>query len=156
SARLMQAAGNGILCDLTTREATADKFAFDPLPPLQVKGKAARIEVFRPLGQVAVARVARPMVGRHEETQALTDRLHELKGEQGGVLIVEGEAGMGKSRLLSDLVSRARQHGVHALIGHADPIHPNTPLYVWREIFGDIEAEPLIPPELVPLKPLLQ
>ena len=61
---------------------------------------------------------AGPVVGRERETARLTAALEAAgRGEPRGVL-VSGDAGVGKTRLLSDLVERARAAGATALVGH--------------------------------------
>jgi DNA-binding CsgD family transcriptional regulator len=48
-------------------------------------------------------RVAFPLVGRHEELAAWKAALKELKNGQGHLIYLEGETGMGKSRLCREL-----------------------------------------------------
>ncbi len=57
------------------------------------------------------------MVGRQREVQALSDALgHALAGEQ-ATIVVGGEAGVGKSRLVQELVGKAREAGARVLVG---------------------------------------
>jgi DNA-binding CsgD family transcriptional regulator len=49
----------------------------------------------------------REMLGRREEQRRLTALLHEARDGQAGVLVLRGEAGIGKSALLSDLAKNA-------------------------------------------------
>lgn len=49
SARLMQAAGQGILCEASVVEAAQGEVSFVPLAPLHVKGKEAALDVFQPV-----------------------------------------------------------------------------------------------------------
>ncbi|HWD45829.1 MAG TPA: adenylate/guanylate cyclase domain-containing protein, partial [Actinomycetota bacterium] len=71
AARLMQQAGDGVLCDTATAEAARSSLAFEPLGPVRVKGRADPVPVYRPgaaqggrgrRGPEPVARV--PLVGR--------------------------------------------------------------------------------------------
>jgi hypothetical protein len=78
------------------------------------------------------------MVGRVAERMALAARLQVLLGGQGGAATVEGEAGLGKSRLVEDLVEQARAIQLEALVGGGDAIENHTPYYAWRPIFSQL------------------
>src|SRR5262249_54660088 len=56
SARLMQAAHGGILCDAATRQAVGDRLPWEALPPVSVKGKEEPVAVFRPLAPSLASR----------------------------------------------------------------------------------------------------
>jgi serine/threonine protein kinase len=53
-----------------------------------------------------------PLVGRDLELEALTDAVAGLTARRGGVIIVEGEDGAGKSRLLETAIDRCRSLGI--------------------------------------------
>ncbi|MCX6022620.1 MAG: AAA family ATPase, partial [Chloroflexi bacterium] len=57
-------------------------------------------------------------------------------GESGGTAVLEGEAGIGKSRLLADLFQQADRLRVGVLPGSADPVERSTPYYAWRGVFS--------------------
>jgi tetratricopeptide (TPR) repeat protein len=60
-------------------------------------------------------------VGRDEEVRELTEALDAiLSGDAGGMWLVGGESGVGKSRLLDELRTRALVRGVLVLRGQAD------------------------------------
>jgi hypothetical protein len=54
------------------------------------------------------------LFGREREVQALGDLIDHI-GERGGALVVRGEAGIGKSALLSTACMRARDRGMLVL-----------------------------------------
>ena len=56
-----------------------------------------------------------PLVGRDAEVQALVDA-HAAATPDGGVAVVEGEAGIGKTRLTDELARRARSAGSVVLV----------------------------------------
>jgi class 3 adenylate cyclase len=56
-------------------------------------------------------------IGRREERGVLEAALTRAEGGAGSVVLVSGESGMGKSRLISDFVATARAAGAIALIG---------------------------------------
>ena len=51
------------------------------------------------------------------------------------MLLIEGEAGIGKSRLLDELVAQAAGQPVRTLVGAADAIRTTTPYHAWRGVF---------------------
>ena len=138
AARLMQAAHGGIYCDEATSRAARGRIRFEALPAISVKGRTEPVAVFRPLGETAtrLAPSARPMVGRRAEREALLGRLQALRDRgEGSVVVVEGEAGIGKSRLLWELGQQARAQGVVVLSGSGDAINRTTPYFAWRPVF---------------------
>jgi class 3 adenylate cyclase/tetratricopeptide (TPR) repeat protein len=156
AARLMQQAGDGVLCDTATAEAARSSLAFEPLGPVRVKGRADPVPVYRPgrpargpaLGRVRGPEPMRrvPLVGREEERARLAGALGRLAGDRDRdgdgrpdpvhVLVLEGEAGVGKSRLVAELVDQAVAAGVPVLAGAGDAVERNTPWHAWRELFS--------------------
>ena len=62
-----------------------------------------------------------PFCGRDGQLAALSEQLDRTRGGAGTVVLVEGDAGMGKSRLLDEAVAVARRRGFRIGIGVADP-----------------------------------
>ncbi|MGD9890784.1 MAG: AAA family ATPase, partial [Dehalococcoidia bacterium] len=60
-----------------------------------------------------------PLVGRQRELRFLLERLDAAGRGAGGVVLVGGEPGIGKTRLVTELTRRARADGWQVLIGHA-------------------------------------
>ncbi|HEY4689869.1 MAG TPA: AAA family ATPase, partial [Anaerolineae bacterium] len=74
-----------------------------------------------------------PQTQRH----ILAERLRALiDGHMDGAVIIEAEAGMGKSRLVMDLLEQAATQAVQTLIGAADAVEQSTPYYAWRAVFN--------------------
>ena len=59
------------------------------------------------------------LVGRDAELERLAIALEEARYGRGAVVAVTGEAGVGKTRLVDELATRARQRGVTVLGGRA-------------------------------------
>ncbi len=140
AARLMQAAVDDILCDATTA-AAYDSIEYDELAAMPIKGKTDPVPVFRPLGdlpRVIRRRSERAVfVGRQLERKQMTAALVRLHGGHGGVVLIEGEAGIGKSRLLEDVIEEAGAGGVRVLSGVGSAVEVLTPYFAWRPILWD-------------------
>src|SRR6266849_4049082 len=63
---------------------------------------------------------AQPLRGRDAEMAAIVAALGGARDGRGSVLLVEGGAGLGKSRLLEEAVRLAGRAGVRAAVGRAD------------------------------------
>src|SRR4051812_20175158 len=117
AARLMSAApAGGVLVDESVQLAAGEDFEMEPLAPLALKGKRTPVTVYRALGsRQAGARLqtseSLPMFGRRDELAEIVGRLPGA-GSGGNVLAVTAEAGMGKSRLLAEVVGRARDRAI--------------------------------------------
>jgi len=61
-----------------------------------------------------------PLIGRDVEAAILDAALRSASAGHGQLVVVEGEAGIGKSRLLDDALARARGGGFEVLAGYAD------------------------------------
>ena len=122
AARLQELAqpGQVVIAESTQRLVQAS-FDLSPLGPRSVKGLAEPIPAFAVLGEKASgsrfeARSGghlRPMVGRDQELALLLERWTQAQGGEGQCLLLVGEAGIGKSRIvraLLDAVARFRPH----------------------------------------------
>ena len=139
AARLMTASSSEILCNAATYEAAQANLRFEALPNISVKGKTEPIQVYRPKrGQkkITFSHTGSELVGRHAERAILAGQLQAfLRGNVRNILLIEGEAGIGKSRLLADLIAQANKFGLYHLIGFGDAIEKLKPYHAWRPIF---------------------
>jgi class 3 adenylate cyclase len=93
----------GVVAGGRTR-AAAPSFEFAGLPPLELKGKSERV----PVWQLVRADTAHEepgvasFVGRAAELGRLVGAVANLDGRGGSVVLVEGEPGIGKSRLVRE------------------------------------------------------
>lgn len=60
-----------------------------------------------------------PLVNRVDECRTIDGCLDQVLAGRGGVLLIEGPAGIGKSRLVRELTARAQRRGCRALAGSA-------------------------------------
>jgi class 3 adenylate cyclase len=115
AARLEDASQIGeILVGPATHRLTTERFEFESLEPISLKGKAQRLPVYRLIGlrarqQHPVAepnRVSMRIAGRNEELAALLDIAGRARLGEGAVIGVVGDPGLGKSTLVAELRSR--------------------------------------------------
>ena len=148
AARLMQHAPIGhVLVSLAARKSTGDVFAWQPLPPLQVKGKSQPITVFQLIGlqehrtiRLHEPQYARPMVGRRAELAAIERLLDQSQAGQGQIVGITAEAGMGKSRLIAELITYAQLNRVVGYGGECPSYGTNTSYLVWQTIWRGLFA----------------
>src|SRR5918995_2139598 len=85
------------------------------------------------LAITSVAARADPIVGRRSELEQLDAALEALAGGAPACLAVEGEPGIGKTRLLTELRRRAEERGDLVLSGAAAEFERDLPYGVWVE-----------------------
>jgi class 3 adenylate cyclase len=114
AARLEQAADpDEILLGETTHRLVRDQVEAEPIPPLELKGKAEPMPAFR-LTNVGESGPMRrhdtPLVGRRRELQLLREAFDRANEEQACYLFtLLGTAGVGKSRLVHEFLGEMRE-----------------------------------------------
>jgi tetratricopeptide (TPR) repeat protein len=152
AARLMMNAAVGeILLTSHVHKATAEEFLFEPRAVLTVKGKTEPVTVFALIGEqrqrairLQEPQYALPMVGRVEELNRIEEKLGLAAEGNSQVIGIVAEAGLGKSRLVAEVIRAARKKGFVGYGGtcQSDSIH--TPYQAWKSIWGaffDVDHE---------------
>ncbi|HEY7035276.1 MAG TPA: AAA family ATPase, partial [Thermomicrobiales bacterium] len=93
------------------------------------------------------ARLPLPLlVGRAREQALLREELAAAVGGRGRLVLVGGEAGIGKTTLARDLTREAEERGLRVLTGACYDL-PNTPPYgPWLDLFEGCRRDPGLPP----------
>jgi class 3 adenylate cyclase/energy-coupling factor transporter ATP-binding protein EcfA2 len=140
AAHLAEAAQGDIVCDATTAQAVGRRILFNLLPHLQVKGTGASVLAFSPTAVTddfhAPPRLT--IIDRISETAMLRSCLNDLKTGKGKLVLIAGEAGIGKSRLLEDFIGLAQADNHAVLVAKATAIERSTPYFVWRAVLRQI------------------
>jgi class 3 adenylate cyclase len=118
-------------------------FTVENLGPQTLKGIPASVQVYRVLGEsdaqsrldVAMTRGLTPLVGREQETGLLLEKWAQVKDGLGQVVLLSGEAGVGKSRLVRVLKNHVSDELYHGWECRSSPYHQNTSLYSITELF---------------------
>ncbi|PYO06778.1 MAG: adenylate/guanylate cyclase domain-containing protein [Candidatus Rokuibacteriota bacterium] len=121
TARLLAAAAPGtILVSEATHALTRHRFSFEPAGELTLRGKSEPVVVHRLLGTLAEPRsgrglaalgLAAPLVGRADELDQLMKAFARMARGRAQMVSLVGEAGTGKSRLLSEFFARLEAEG---------------------------------------------
>jgi class 3 adenylate cyclase/tetratricopeptide (TPR) repeat protein len=143
AARLMQRCPPGQVLASSELHALAPMFAWQPLGPLQLKGKATPLEVVSlgSQGQPASlppGAVTLPMIGREREFARLTAAVSDVGGGAGKLVGITGEAGIGKSRLVAELLALLGERGWIVAQGECQSYATNTPYMVWHDIWRSL------------------
>src|SRR6516164_6209327 len=150
AARLMAHAAPGkLLATADILDRSTRMFAFSSVPPFQVKGKAEAVHAFdvgAPLPtRPAAVQAAGQLAGRDAEVAALREALGSLRRGRGQVVELVGEPGIGKSRLLAELLTMADQERL--VVVRCDEYATAIPYAVTDMLLRDLlgvpaEAEP--------------
>ena len=124
AARMEQTAEAGTVhITENTQKIIAPLFEFEDLGEGEVKGKSEPVRTYRVLhpraepGQLrGIEGLDAPMIGRDLEVKSLSDAVAGLSGGRGCIVSVTGEAGLGKSRLVSELRETLASQGDLALL----------------------------------------
>jgi class 3 adenylate cyclase len=112
AARLLSQADPGTtVADETTRPLTGAMFEWADLGMSELKGLPRPVRIWRVLGQAGVesrsealrSRQLSPLIGRDEELELLVRRWRRAASGEGQIILISGEAGIGKSRLVAAL-----------------------------------------------------
>src|SRR5262245_59290083 len=131
------AAPDTVVISPTTFRLVQGYFTYHALGAHALKGLATPLQVYRILGEsaaqsrldVAGATGLTPLVGRDAEVALLLERWVHSQDGAGQVVLLRGEAGIGKSRLVEVLRERVLSEGATPMMLHCAPEHQQSVLY---------------------------
>lgn len=138
AARLQAIAEPGtVVIAEATRHLLGDQFALRAVGAQTFKGIADPARAFVVLGErVLESRFAArqsggpaPVVGRDQELALLVERWHQASAGEGQVVLLSGEAGIGKSRITEAVIGAARAEPHFLLRYQCSPYHADSALY---------------------------
>ncbi len=157
ASRLQSAARPGdIVVSEDTRRLVGRAFDFESLGALSLKGFAAPVTAWRLRGRQAVASrfhalhgdALTPFVGREAERALLWERWQTAADGEGQMVLVTGEAGIGKSRIVQQLVERVAASSSNRLLLQGSPYDRHSALHPLIEslnALGDVAAADPLP-----------
>jgi class 3 adenylate cyclase/tetratricopeptide (TPR) repeat protein len=138
AARLQELAEPGsVVVAESTRRLVEGLFVFDELGPRTLRGIDRPIPVYRarePSGarsrfEATALRGLTPMVGRDEELNLLLSRWSDVLAGEGQVVLLTGDPGIGKSRLIQAFRDQVRGDAVTVLRYFCSPFYVHSALH---------------------------
>jgi class 3 adenylate cyclase/predicted ATPase len=128
---------NTIVVTPVTAQLVQRSFVLEELGFHGLKGVAEPVRLLRVIGpreeeqdhETMTAGGFAALVGRNEEIGLLLRRWEQSKEGHGQVIVMSGEAGIGKSRLVDGLRHHVRQEGMRRITFRCSPYHTNSALY---------------------------
>jgi class 3 adenylate cyclase/predicted ATPase len=130
------AESNTVVISGATADLAKGAFVLEDLGAHGLKGVAEPVPVARILGPVG-ERIEEdelvpdriPLVGRDEEVGLLRRRWEQSKEGLGQVVLINGEAGIGKSALVETVRAHVMREGLPRIIFHCSPYHTHSAHY---------------------------
>ncbi len=122
---------NTVVVSAATRRLVEGLFDFDELGPQKLKGISEPVAVYRLREECATLdrlggrtdRETTPLVGRDEEISLLLKRWTQAKDGDGQVVLLSGEAGIGKSRIVRGVQNRLEGELRNRVLYFCSPFH---------------------------------
>ncbi|MGE4095848.1 MAG: adenylate/guanylate cyclase domain-containing protein [Candidatus Binatia bacterium] len=126
-----------VVMSAATQRLVHGLFECQDLGPQTLKGISTPLALYRIIGEsaaqsrfdVAVGAGLTPLVGREEELGLLQRRWTHVKDGVGHVVLLSGEPGIGKSRLVQELKEQVSAEGAIRIEFRCSPYHQNSALY---------------------------
>ena len=128
--------GNIMISD-STRHLCGEVFELEHLGAQQLKGVADAVDTFKVCGErVADSRYQAqragellPLIGREHELAQIMARWQQAQSGEGQMILLSGEAGIGKSRLLRAVVDAIADQPHYRINNQCSPYHSDSALY---------------------------
>ena len=88
------------------------------------------------------------LIGRRHELESLVGALERAQAGQAAVVLVSGDAGIGKSRLVAELCAIARERGGLVLQGQCAALGESMPYLPLADALWTAARDPAVPAEV--------
>ncbi|MCD4751700.1 MAG: tetratricopeptide repeat protein [Anaerolineaceae bacterium] len=125
--------------------STKPLFDFRSPESLNLKGIKEPVVVYEVIGPKAnpgstrgLQELGNSYIGNEREIQQIEGFFYALTNEKkGGLLLLTGEAGVGKTRLMRESINRSVTKNLQVLMGHTLTYRKSIPYWVFRDIFSN-------------------
>ena len=147
AARMQKLASpNNIVIGDTTHQLVEGFFRCDALGAAPLRGISQPVNIYQVSGEIpAQSRLdiaseggLTPLIGRDHEVERLKQGWTQVLESKGQALLIEGEAGIGKSRCVQVIQEHVKHHPEAVIIeGRCSPYYQNSPLYSILSLFQE-------------------
>ena len=131
------AAPDTVVIAPATHNLVSGLFEYKDLGSHDLKGISVPVRFWRVVGESAAesrfdaahAAGITPLVGREKEIEQLLDRWDQAKDGEGQGVLMSGEAGVGKSRIVRSFRERLEDEPHNRVLYYCSPFHQNTAFY---------------------------
>ena len=137
---------NSIVIGDTTHQLVEGFFKTDALGSFPIRGISQPVNVYQVSGEIpAQSRLdiasesgLTPLIGRTREVESLKHRWAQVLASKGQAVLIEGEAGIGKSRCLQVIQEHVESHPEAVTMeGRCSSYYQNSPLYPILSLFQE-------------------
>ncbi|MFB3105061.1 MAG: AAA family ATPase, partial [Pseudomonadales bacterium] len=128
---------NTVVIGVNTQRLVEELFDCDDLGEQQLKGVSQSVRAYRVRAEsgapsrfeAAATRWLTPLIGRDAEIGLLLNRWERAKEGEGEVVLLSGEAGVGKSRIVRAFRDRLEAEPHNRVLYYGSPYHQNSALH---------------------------
>ena len=143
AARLMQVAKQGqILCSHAVWRSTSDVFHWEGPQKIKIKGKQVPLDIYALVGLKDTTLVhlhepqyTLPMIGRESELKEVEHALMDVRKGLGQVVTITGDAGVGKSRFVAEVIHLSQEGNFKIHSGACQSFGISINYLVWQNIY---------------------
>ncbi len=143
AARLMTRAEPGSILVDQRIARSAGRHRFSAPTPVAIKGRSDPVPIATLLGRAEHGpgdgdRPVAELVGREPELARLEPLFATTASGGRHGIVLDGPAGIGKSRLAAEVAVRAQRAGLRLLRGAGDPVERHRAYHGWQSVFGTL------------------